>query len=126
MIRSAIAAVLGYAVWSALWVGLYGVLFPGASETVTAGGAVTDAGVLAGSLAFSVACSLAAGVVGALTDRVRPGRAALIAGVLLLVTGVAVQIGAWQHLPVWYHLTFLVLLVPTTLVGARCVPRRRA
>jgi hypothetical protein len=43
----------------------------------------------------------------------------LAAGALLLVVGIAVQVSYWDALPVWWHLAFLVSIVPFTLLGAR-------
>ena len=40
---------------------------------------------------------------------------------LLLATGIAVQAAAWSTMPLWYHLTFLFLLVPMTIAGATIV-----
>lgn len=53
----------------------------------------------------------------------RPGRwAPLIVGSLVLVMFLPVHIGIWSKLPVWYHLTFLLTIIPAVLVGARLPP----
>ena len=44
-------------------------------------------------------------------------------GILLLATGIAVQLQYWSLLPIWYHLVFLVLLVPSTVAGGSLRPR---
>ena len=36
-----------------------------------------------------------------------------------MATGIPVQLSAWDQLPVWYNLVFLVLLVPVTMLGVR-------
>jgi hypothetical protein len=41
-----------------------------------------------------------------------------ILSVLLIVVGVFVQAQLWRLLPAWYHLSFLILLLPATLAGA--------
>jgi len=38
---------------------------------------------------------------------------------LLLIVGVIVQMGVWDKIPLWYHLTFWILLVPMTVLGGR-------
>ena len=38
---------------------------------------------------------------------------------LLLLTGVGVQLGVWPLMPVWYHLLFLALIVPVAVFGGR-------
>jgi hypothetical protein len=43
--------------------------------------------------------------------------ARLMPGVLLLVGFIPVHIMLWDKFPVWYHLTFLVSLVPLTYLG---------
>ena len=43
--------------------------------------------------------------------------ARLMPGVLLLVAFIPVHIMLWDKFPVWYHLTFLVSLVPLTWLG---------
>ena len=37
----------------------------------------------------------------------------------MLAVGIGVQAGSWNLMPVWYHLTFLALLVPGALIGAK-------
>jgi hypothetical protein len=44
---------------------------------------------------------------------------AVALGVLLLATGVLVQLKLWYLIPLWYHLAFLLVLIPMTLLGAR-------
>jgi|SRR5581483_9009492 hypothetical protein len=41
----------------------------------------------------------------------------LLPGVLLVVAFVPEHIRLWQTFPVWYHLTFLLSLIPLTYVG---------
>ena len=43
----------------------------------------------------------------------------LVLGVLLLATGIPVQMGYWDQIPVWYHLIFLGALIPLTVAGGR-------
>jgi len=46
-------------------------------------------------------------------------RSTMILGVLLLLVGIAVEAAAWNYIPVWYHIVFLLLLVPVTVAGGR-------
>lgn len=50
--------------------------------------------------------------------------AAIVTSVLLLLTGIGVQASVWTQMPVWYHLSFLVLVAPVTLAGARLARRK--
>jgi hypothetical protein len=40
-------------------------------------------------------------------------------GVLLLIFGAAVQAYAWSYIPIWYHIIFLGLLIPLTILGGK-------
>jgi hypothetical protein len=66
-------------------------------------------------LGISALSSLAAGAVAALIAR-SPARAPWITGAVFLVLFVPQHVKLWNVLPVWYHLTFLLTLVP--LFGA--------
>ncbi len=35
-----------------------------------------------------------------------------------------VDAGAWNLMPVWYHLTFLTLIVPVVVIGGRLAGKR--
>jgi TRAP-type C4-dicarboxylate transport system permease small subunit len=43
----------------------------------------------------------------------------LILGILLLAFGILVQVVAWNYMPIWYHLIFLALLIPMTMIGGK-------
>jgi hypothetical protein len=114
---SAVAA--GYVLWSVLWVGFGSVLrsmaiLPTADTAVIEG--VPPLFVL---LAGSILASLVAGYVVAVITRSAAAVPVLILGVLLLATGVFVQMQYWHVMPVWYHVLFLGLLVPVCIVGSR-------
>ena len=48
----------------------------------------------------------------------------LIAVPVLLLTGIGVQASVWSLMPTWYHVTFLALVVPMTLLGSRLASAR--
>ena len=115
MMRAILATLLGYAVWTAIWLGGNSVLFNEAAEVVGAGERYTAVGPLAGALVLSLVCSLVAGAVaGKLASTARP---VLVLACLLLLTGLVVQASVWDLMPIWYHAPFLVLLVPVTRLG---------
>lgn len=39
--------------------------------------------------------------------------------IIAVVVGFAVEIGGWDTTPAWYHIAFLILLIPSVGVGAR-------
>lgn len=43
----------------------------------------------------------------------------LMPGVLMLLIFIPVHVMLWEKFPVWYHLTFLLSLVPLTYLGGR-------
>lgn len=126
MLRSILGVVGGYLVWTVLWLGGGLAMMPMFPDQPTEAGAYDSSVYLALSLVLSVVCSLAAGAVCARISRSATRTPAIVLSVLLLLTGLGVQIGAWSMMPVWYHLPFLVLLVPVTLLGASLVKPKRA
>jgi hypothetical protein len=120
--RSLAAVAAGVIGWSILWVA-GGAAFQAAS-LVTPGARVDDPVLLWGLVAFSVVLSLAAGaLVGALARKPKATAHALAAGAVLLGLGLWFEISAWALTPVWYHVIFLVLLVPACVAGSRLVAR---
>jgi hypothetical protein len=67
-------------------------------------------------LALGAVSSLAAGFVAAWIGKGM--RAATLTGVVLLCLFIPNHYLLWNKFPVWYHLAFLVSLVPFTLLGA--------
>ncbi len=118
--------VAGFVVWSVLWLGGNALIVSLAPDSVGDDGSVTDPVVVGGVLALSVFCSLLAGGVCRLAGGRGAGRGPLALGVVLLAVGTAVQAMSWDLMPVWFHVAFLLLLVPVTLIGARVAGGRSA
>jgi len=76
-------------------------------------------------LAFAALASLSAGYVVA---RLAPGarRLPLILGALVLALFLPVHYDLWDKLPVWYHLVFLISIVPLFWAGAVLAGTSRA
>lgn len=123
--KSVLAVVLGYAVWSVLWLAGSQVLQRVVPE-VQPEMPITHMGALIALVVYSVLLSVLSGwVTAALAPRSATGHA-LVLALALLATGIMVQTSAWSLFPVWYHLLFLGLLVPATLYGAAVRQRRQA
>lgn len=45
--------------------------------------------------------------------------APMLVGVVLLVAFIPVHINLWSKFPVWYHLTFLLTLIPLSILGGK-------
>jgi hypothetical protein len=67
-------------------------------------------------LSIGALATLVAGLVTALIVR-HSTIAKLMPGVLLLIAFIPQHIMLWDKFPIWYHLTFLLSLVPLTWVG---------
>jgi hypothetical protein len=117
--RSILGVIVGYAVWTVIWLGGNAIFFGSILARVANGESFTALGPLLGVIALSVACSVAAGVSAAFVAKERASVAVLVTAVLLLLTGIAVQSGMWRLLPLWYHATFLALIVPVCMMGGR-------
>ena len=65
-------------------------------------------------------------VAGAVTGWISPASrwATLIVGSVVLAMFAPWHIANWSKFPAWYHLTFLLTIIPAVLVGALLAPRR--
>lgn len=130
MLKIVLGVIAGFVAWSILWVGSDQVLAmasPGWYGThqdafqlavVNQAPFTPDTTILLMHLVraaiISVMCGfLAAFIAGENT------RTPLILGALLLAFGLTVQLLVWFYLPIWYHLVFLGMLIPLTLLGGK-------
>ncbi len=130
MIRIILGIIVGFVVWSIVWVGsdrLLTVMSPGwlgkhaaEAERAIASGAsmVTDPLIAVINLIRSFITSIIAGYIAALVAG-EYQRSTLILGVILLAFGIMVQYMAWNLAPAWYHILFLLFLIPMTILGGR-------
>lgn len=128
MLRIVLGVVAGFLVWSMLWVGsdaILSLLSPGwygrsLTELDQAARNQTpytaDSTLLVLALIRSVLCSITAGFVAALIARENT-KSTVGLGVLLLLFGIFIQSVYWNYVPLWYHIPFLLLLVPMTILG---------
>ena len=130
MLRIILGVVVGFIAWSILWVGSdqmlilfspdwYGIhqhTFQAAMFNETP--FTPNTTILLMHLGRAAIISIMAGFLAAMVAG-ENRRAPLILGVLLLLFGAAVEAAAWSFLPVWYHLVFLALLIPLTILGGR-------
>lgn len=123
MVRAILGVSLGFVVWSIIWVGGYAGLSAAMPERFPPEGPLRDVAGLLTILGVSVVCSLSAGA--AAGSIARSSKAILVLAALLLLVGIAVQASVWSLMPAWYHAAFLVLIVPTTIVGGRISGVRR-
>jgi hypothetical protein len=74
-------------------------------------------------LLMAMVTSVAAGAVTGWISR-SSRWAALIVGSVVLAMFVPLHLAIWSKFPTWYHLTFLLTIIPAVLVGA-LLPARR-
>src|SRR5262249_51296342 len=72
-------------------------------------------------LAIGAAATIAAGWTTAVVAR--GPVIAIVTGAVLLVVFIPEHISLWNKFPLWYHLTFLLSLVPLCALGGRLSPR---
>lgn len=124
MKRSIFATLAGIAVWvlvaslinRGLRLGMAGYAVAEPTMTFTLGMKVAR-------LILGVLASLAAG---AATRAVAPSSTRLpwVVGAIILAAFIPVHIQLWAKFPVWYHLVFLLTIVPLVALGA-AIPRSR-
>ena len=130
MLRIILAAIVGFIVWTILWLGSEAVLSalsPGwfGKDLEQFKDAINnqapyapDSMVLVLGLIRSIVCSLAAGYAAALVAKENIF-STLLCGVLLLLFGIFIGTFIWNYVPLWYHIPFLLLLIPVTVLGGR-------
>ena len=130
MLRIILGMIGGYIVWSIIWVGMdasmatispgwFGRNFAEFQNAVNRNEPFTSPGSVSVYLIFqSVLCSLISGFVAAAIAR-ENRKSTLALGVLLLVTGIFVEAYHWNYFPIWYHVLFLLLLIPATVLGGK-------
>lgn len=119
MLKIILGVVAGFIIWSILWVAADAVLravWTGYDESVKA--MTFSRSMLVVPLVLSAVVSIISGFIAALIAK-ENSKTPLILGVLLLIVGIFVQMGVWDKIPLWYHLTFWILLVPMTVLGGR-------
>jgi len=116
-VRALLAVVAGVILWGGLWTGVHAALAAALPDSFDADGLTQSAGLLLVFLAVSVGLSALAGYVAAWIAKRGPMRVVAILAGIQLVIGIGVQASAWELLPVWYHVPFLLMVVPAHLLG---------
>lgn len=129
MVRIILGIIIGFVVWSILWVGS-DALFSAVSadwgrkslEFRTAAENqipyTIETYVLIVLLIKSFVLSIISGFLAALIAR-ENSRSAFGLGVLLLIFGIFIQMAYWNYMPLWYHVPFLLMLIPMTILGGK-------
>ena len=111
----------GAVLWALLWVGGTTALAALVPEHMAPGQPLFHGGLLALLIGYSVGLSLLAGYTAA---RIGSLRSAWWLAGLQLVLGIGIEAASWSMTPTWYHVVFLALLVPATVLGGRLFAHR--
>ena len=117
MIRNILAVIAGSAAWTVLWLGMNAILRGASLLPADATKRIDTAPPLLVLLVGSVVFSIIAGYITAAVATGASYTPVLVLCALQLAMGIFFQAQAWQLMPVWYHLPFLFLLAPATLLG---------
>ena len=125
MAKDIVGVVAGLAMWVAI-AGVAGVTMRGAwPEYASVADAMTfTLPMMFARLTIGALATVGAGWVAAVIAR-RSRLASMTAGLLLVVVFVPQHLMLWEKFPVWYHLTFLVSLVPLAYLGGQIRARRQ-
>lgn len=129
MLRIILGVVIGFIVWTILWVGGDAIFmaistsyreymegFQKALETKQP--FELSSMILLLTLFKSFICSIISGFIAALIAK-ENSKSTLLLGLLLLAFGIFIQSVYWNYIPLWYHISFLLLLIPMTFVGGK-------
>jgi hypothetical protein len=123
MVRSILAVIAGSALWTVLWLGSNAILAAIIPQQVKAS-RIESVPVLLLILVLSVIFSILAGYVTAQLAKRKEMAHTFALGVLQLAMGIAAQLANFEALPLWYHISFLLLLIPGNLFGGLLQSRR--
>ena len=119
MWKAVVAVIVGLVVWIAIVIVAGSIM----RSSWPAYASVADAmmftlPMMLARLSIGAMATLAAGWVTAAVAP-RPMLVRLMPGLILLAAFIPQHIALWNIFPVWYHLTFLLSLVPLTYLGGR-------
>lgn len=130
MVRVILGIVAGFIAWSILWIGsdqVLAMLSPGwygahqaAFERAMFNRSefTPDTTILFLHIVRNAIISIMSGFLAAVIANGNRN-ASVGLGILLLAFGAFVEAMAWNYLPIWYHIIFLAILIPFTILGGR-------
>lgn len=128
--RIILGAIVGFIVWSVIWVGSeaamsaiwpdwYGAHQVAFEKAVTEGGDFTpDTTILVMNIVRGALLAILAGWLAAVIARENK-RSALILGVLLVAFCIMIMSMAKSYVPLWYMITFTLVFIPMAMLGGR-------
>ena len=122
--RSILAVVVGWLIWGVASNLAFAIGGAASPESFGKQGQPVTTGALTVFAALAFVWSVGSGAVCSRIDRGRSRTTLAALCVALVLTGAAVQALTWSLYPVWYHVVFLAVLVPGTLLGGRRCAKR--
>ncbi len=129
MVRIILGIIVGFVLWSVLWVGSDSIFsaisadwgkqsadFRTAAENHIP--YIIESSVLIILLIKSFILSAISGFITALIAR-ENFKSTIGLGILLLIFGIFIQSAYWSYMPLWYHIPFLLMLIPMTILGGK-------
>jgi uncharacterized membrane protein (DUF485 family) len=136
MVRIILGVIVGFVIWSVLWVGsdaVFSVISPDWGKTSADFRAAVEnktpfalsSVIMLTLLVKSFIVSIISGFIAALIAK-ENRKSTLVLGFLLLIFGILIQSVYWNYMPLWYHVPFLLMLIPMTILGGKVRTRRRS
>lgn len=128
--RVILGAIVGFVVWSVIWVGSekimsaiwpdwYGVHQVAFEKAVTEGGDFTpDTTILVMNIVRGAILAILAGYLAAVIAR-ETKRSTLILGVLLVAFCAMIMSMAKSYVPLWYMIIFTLVFIPMAMIGGQ-------
>lgn len=117
MVRSILAVIAGSVTWMVTALGMDAILMSLAPQWFGPNGKVYSVPLMLFMMSYSLLFSVLGGYVAALIARRKEMLHAFVLGVLQLAMGIMATIQFFDTAPLWWHLTFLTLLIPASLFG---------
>lgn len=131
MLKVVLGVIVGFVAWSIIWIGsdqVLGMASPGwygahqtAMELALVNGEsfAADSTIMLIRLAISIVATLMSTFL-AVVIAGEYRRTPVALGILLLIVGIGFQVGLlWKVMPGWFHLVFLALLIPMSMLGGK-------
>lgn len=109
--------IAAFVLWTILWLGFNQLAAAALPGIIVAGEPLTHTGVLAAFIIYSASISLVAGFVCAAVKRESPMKTVWVFALIQLAVGIFVEYTYWDLMPAWYHIIFVLLIVPATVWG---------
>ena len=117
MLRSILSVVVSILVWGLLWVVANTVVAGAMPTSFDENGVTTDPTLLILFIGICAALCVLAGWLCATIAKGSLMRHVWVLALIELAIGISVQVSVWDLFPMWYHATFLAIVVPMHLFG---------